>query len=91
MARKQRLKLDSYRRYLYRRACALRRLNEFEFSSFIRGLVLSRESDLAENRNCEGVLAENRNCEAVNAEIAMRLACKINRHPLIWKLFFRVE
>lgn len=81
MARKQRLKLDSYRRNLYRTACVSRRLNEVEFSSFIRGLVLSRESDLAENRNCE----------AVNAEIAMRLACKINRHPLIWKLFFRVE
>ena len=81
MARKLGLKLDSYRRHLLRKAYASRRLNEVEFSSFMRGLVLSRESDLTENRNCENV----------NAEIAIQMASKINRHPLIWKLFFQVE
>lgn len=81
MVRKPRLKLDSYRRHLFKKACVSRRLDAAEFSCFMRGLVLARDGDLAENRDCEHV----------NAEIAMRLACKINRHPLIWKLFFRVE
>lgn len=81
MARKLGLKLDSYRRHLYRTACVSRRLNAAEFSSFMRGLVLARDGDLAESRNCENV----------NAEIAIQLASKINRHYLIWKLFFRVK
>ena len=30
------------------------------------------------------------NYEDVNAEVALRLVDRINRHPLIWKLFFMV-
>lgn len=30
------------------------------------------------------------NYENVNAEVALRLAEKIKKHPLLWKLFFMV-
>ena len=37
-----------------------------------------------------GYVIDTGNWENVNAEVALRLAEQIKKHPIIWKLFFMV-
>ena len=55
-------------------------LNGFEFSIFIQNLLISEN----------GYVIDTGNWENVNAEVALRLAKQIKKHPIIWKLFFMV-
>ncbi len=55
-------------------------LNGYEFSIFMQELLISKE----------GYVLDMGNWEDVNAEVALRLAKKIRKHPIIWKLFFMV-
>lgn len=55
-------------------------LSGFDFSLFIQDLTISKG----------GYVITTGNYENVNAEVALRLVDRINRHPLIWKLFFMV-
>ena len=55
-------------------------LNGFDFSLLIQDLTSSEG----------GYVLPTGNYENVNAEVALRLVDRINRHPLIWKLFFMV-
>lgn len=55
-------------------------LNGFEFSIFIQNLLISEN----------GYVIATGNWENVNAEVALRLADQIKKHPIIWKLFFMV-
>lgn len=55
-------------------------LNGYEFSIFMQDLLISKE----------GYVLDMGNWEDVNAEVALRLAKKIRKHPIIWKLFFMV-
>lgn len=55
-------------------------LNGFDFSILIQELTVSED----------GWVIPTGNWENVNAEVAFRLAERIKRHPIIWKLFFMV-
>ena len=55
-------------------------LSGFDFSLLIQDLTISEG----------GYVLPTGNYENVNAEVALRLVDRINRHPLIWKLFFMV-
>lgn len=55
-------------------------LNGFEFSVLIQNLLISEN----------GYVIDIGNWENVNAEIALCLVEKIKKHPILWKLFFRV-
>ena len=55
-------------------------LSGFDFSLLIQDLTISEG----------GYVLGTGNYENVNAEVALRLVDSINRHPLIWKLFFMV-
>lgn len=55
-------------------------LNGYEFSIFMQDLLISKE----------GYVLDTGSWEDVNAEVALRLAKKIRKHPIIWKLFFMV-
>lgn len=55
-------------------------LNGYEFSIFMQELLISKE----------GYVLDTGSWEDVNAEVALRLAKKIRKHPIIWKLFFMV-
>ena len=55
-------------------------LSGFDFSLLIQDLTISKG----------GYVITTGNYENVNAEVALRLVDRINRHPLIWKLFFMV-
>ena len=55
-------------------------LNGFEFSILVQKLLISEN----------GYVIYTGNWESVNAEVALRLAEKISRHPILWKLFFMV-
>lgn len=55
-------------------------LNGYEFSIFMQDLLISKE----------GYVLDMGSWEDVNAEVALRLAKKIRKHPIIWKLFFMV-
>lgn len=55
-------------------------LNGFEFSILVQKLLISEN----------GYVIYTGNWENVNAEVALRLAEKISRHPILWKLFFMV-
>ena len=55
-------------------------LNGFEFSILVQKLLISEN----------GYVIDTGNWENVNAEVALRLAEKISRHPILWKLFFMV-
>lgn len=37
-----------------------------------------------------GYVLDTGNFENVNAEVALRLAEKIKKHPILWKMFFMV-
>ena len=52
----------------------------FDFSLLIQDMTISEN----------GYVIGTGNWENVNAEIALRLAEQIKKHPIIWKLFFMV-
>lgn len=55
-------------------------LSGFDFSIFIQDALISEK----------GYVIDTGNWENVNAEVALRLAKNIKRHPILWKLFFMV-
>ena len=55
-------------------------LSGFDFSVLMHDMLVSEG----------GYVIDTGNYENVNAEVALRLAEKIERHPLLWKLFFMV-
>ena len=55
-------------------------LSAFDFSIFMQRALISKY----------GYVLDTGNYENVNAEVALRLAEKIEKHPLLWKLFFMV-
>lgn len=56
-------------------------LSGFDFSIFIQDMTISEN----------GYIIDTGNWENANAEVALRLAEKIKKHPILWKLFFMVE
>ena len=55
-------------------------LTDSEFSVLMHNFLISEG----------GYVLDVGNNSMVNAEVALRLAEKINKHPLLWKLFFMV-
>lgn len=55
-------------------------LSGFDFSVLIQDLTISET----------GYVIDTGNWENVNAVVALRLAEKIKKHPIIWKLFFMI-
>ena len=55
-------------------------LSGFDFSLLIQDMTISEN----------GYIIYTGNWENVNAEVALRLAEQIKKHPIIWKLFFMV-
>ena len=55
-------------------------LSGFDFSLLIQDMTISKN----------GYVIDTGNWENVNAEVAIRLAEQIKKHPIIWKLFFIV-
>lgn len=55
-------------------------LSGFDFSILLHRLLVSEN----------GYVLDTGNWENVNAEVALRLAERIKKHPLVWKLFFMV-
>lgn len=55
-------------------------LSGFDFSLLIQDLLISED----------GYVIDTGNYECVNAEVALRLADKIKKHPIIWAMFFMV-
>ena len=55
-------------------------LSGFDFS------LLTQEMTISEN----GYVIDTGNWENVNAEVALRLAKQIKKHPILWKLFFMI-
>lgn len=55
-------------------------LSGFDFSVLMQALLISKD----------GYVIDTGNYECVNAEVALRLADKIKRHPIIWAIFFMV-
>lgn len=55
-------------------------LSGFDFSVLIQRMTISED----------GYVLDTGNFENVNAEVALRLAEKIKKHPILWKMFFMV-
>ena len=55
-------------------------LSGFDFSLLIQDMTISEN----------GYVIDTGNWENVNAEVSLRLAEQIKKHPIIWKLFFMV-
>ena len=55
-------------------------LSGFDFSLLIQDITISEN----------GYVIDTGNWKNVNAEVALRLAEQIKKHPIIWKLFFMV-
>ncbi len=55
-------------------------LSGFGFSILIQNMTVSEN----------GYVIDTGNWENVNAEVALRLAEKIKKHPILWKVFFMV-
>ena len=55
-------------------------LRGFDFSLLIQDMTISENWYVIDTGNWENV----------NAEVALRLAEQIKKHPIIWKLFFMV-
>ena len=53
-------------------------LSGFDFSLLIHDMTISEN----------GYVLDTGNWENVNAEVALRLAEQIKKHPILWKLFF---
>lgn len=55
-------------------------LSGFDFSILIQDMTISEN----------GYVLDTGNWENVNAEVALRLAKQIKKHPILWELFFMV-
>lgn len=55
-------------------------LSGFDFSLLIQDMTISEN----------GYVIDTGDWENVNAEVALRLAERIKKHPILWKLFFMV-
>lgn len=55
-------------------------LSGFDFSLLIHDMTISEN----------GYVIDTGNWENVNAEVALRLAEQIKKHPILWKLFFMI-
>lgn len=55
-------------------------LSGFDFSLLIQDMTISEN----------GYVLDTGNWENVNAEVALRLAERIKKHPILWELFFMV-
>lgn len=55
-------------------------LSGLDFSVLMHSLLISED----------GYVIDTGNYECVNAEVALRLAEKIKKHPIIWAIFFMV-
>lgn len=55
-------------------------LSGFDFSLLIQDITISEN----------GYVIDTGNWENVNAEVALRLAEQIKKHPILWRLFFMV-
>ena len=55
-------------------------LSGFDFSILMHRFLVSEN----------GYVLDTGNYENVNAEVALRLAEKIKRHPKLWKFFFMI-
>lgn len=55
-------------------------LSGFDFSILMQQLLISED----------GYVIDTGNWENVNAEVALRLAKKIKKHPILWELLFMV-
>ena len=55
-------------------------LSGFDFSLLIQDMTISEN----------GYVLATGNWENVNAEVALRLAEQIKKHPIIWKLLFMI-
>ena len=55
-------------------------LDGLDLSIFIQDITISEG----------GYVIDTGNWENVNAEVALRLAERIKRHPILWNLFFRI-
>lgn len=55
-------------------------LSGFDFSVLMQRLLISED----------GYVIPTGNYECVNAEVALRLAKNIKKHPVLWELFFMV-
>lgn len=55
-------------------------LSSFDFSLLVQDMTISKNWYVIDTGNWENV----------NAEVALRLAEQIKKHPIIWKLFFTV-
>ena len=62
------------------KACQQGWLSGFDFSLLIQDMTISEN----------GYVLGTGNWENVNAEVALRLAEQIKKHPILWKLFFIV-
>ena len=55
-------------------------LSGFDFSVLIQRMTISED----------GYVLDTGNFENVNAEVALRLAENIKKHPILWKMFFMI-
>lgn len=55
-------------------------LSGLDFSLLIQDMTISEN----------GYVIDTGNWENVNAEVALRLAEQIKKHPILWKLFFMI-
>ena len=55
-------------------------IDGIDFSIFIQNLLISKH----------GYIIDVGNYENVNAEVAVRLAERVKKHPILWKLLFMV-
>lgn len=55
-------------------------LNGFDFSLFIQDIVISEN----------GYIIDTGNFENVNAEVALLLAERVKKHPILWNILFRI-
>ena len=65
---------------LLKKAYNQRWLGGYDFALLIQDMTISEN----------GYVIDTGNWENVNAEVALRLAEQIKKHPIIWKLFFIV-
>lgn len=71
---------ESRRKEILNKAYQQGWLNGFDFSLLIQDMTISENEYVIDTGNWENV----------NAEVALQLAKRIKKHPIIWKLFFMV-
>lgn len=72
--------MNSRAKELLQKAARQGWLDGFDFSVLMQRLLISED----------GYVIPTGNYENVNAEVALRLAANIEKHPVIWKLLFMV-